>query len=332
MKDVMAVYDADPAYAMRFAEVMNQKEKLPFEVIAFTSLEKLKAFAAKTPVEILLVGGSVSREEAETVGAGRVIVLTDGEMSGADPLCPSVYKYQSSDNIIREVMACYCERREAVPGLSVKKKAKLLGVYSPIGRCLKTSFAITMGKLLSRDCPTLYLNLEEFSGLSALTHMEYKKCFSDLLYFYCSGNYSSLRLSSVIHGMDGLDYIPPVRYPEDLEQAGAEQVAGLLQTIARESTYEMLVVDVGSLKRTALEVLKLCDIIYQPVKEDGVSQAKLEEFERYLEQSGNQELKERIQRLKLPYHSSFGRKENYLEQLLWGELGDYTRKLLKTMR
>lgn len=32
-------------------------------------------------------------------------------------------------------------------------------------------------------------------------------------------------------------------------------------------------------------------------------------------------LRERIKRLKLPYHGSFGRGD-YIDQLLWGELGD----------
>ena len=62
---------------------------------------------------------------------------------------------------------------------------------------------------------------------------------------------------------------------------------------------------------------------------DSVSLAKLEEFERYLDVSGNGALREKIKKLKLPYHSSFGRRENYLEQLLWGELGDYVRQLLR---
>ena len=78
------------------------------------------------------------------------------------------------------------------------------------------------------------------------------------------------------------------------------------------------VVDVGSCKRTGLEVLKLCEVIYLPVKEDSVSLAKLEEFDQYLKLSGNGALQERIHRLKLPYHSCFGRKENYLEQLVMG--------------
>lgn len=329
MKHIMAVYDVDPLYAARFAEVVNQKEKIPFEVVAFSSLERLKRFGEETPIEILLISSAVSRAEADSVGAQKCIVLTDGETAETEAEYPGVYKYQSSDNIVREVMAKYCERSVAVPGLSIKPKVRIWGIYSPINRCLKTSFAITMGKLLSQDVKTLYVNLEEFSGLSVLTHTEYRTDLSDLLYFYCSGSYNLLRLNSVVHSLDGLDYIPPVRYPEDLDQAGPKKLSELIRTIAEESSYEMVLVDMGSCRQAAAEIMGLCQVIYMPIKEDSVSLAKLEEFETYLERLGKEDVKERIRRLKLPYHSSFGRKENYLEQLVWGELGDYTRNLLR---
>ena len=78
-----------------------------------------------------------------------------------------------------------------------------------------------------------------------------------------------------------------------------------------------------------IPVLAGCDVIFMPVKEDSVSAAKLEEFDEYLQVSKREDLKDRIRRVKLPYHSSFGRKDTYMEQLLWGELGDYVRTLLK---
>ena len=55
MKHILAVYDVDPVYAARFAEVVNQKEKIPFEVVAFSSIERLRAFAAEHPVKLLLL-------------------------------------------------------------------------------------------------------------------------------------------------------------------------------------------------------------------------------------------------------------------------------------
>ncbi len=328
MKHILAVYDVDSVYAARLAEVVNRKEKIPFEVVAFSSMEKLRIFSAEHPVKLLLLGEGVTQEEKDSISAERVIFLTDIQKNSCGQAVPCVYKYQSSDAIVRDVMTWYGDGQEELSEVSKQGVSKVLGVYSPIGRCLKTSFSLTLGKLLAQEERVLYLNLEEFSGLSVLMKEEYKSDLSDLLYFYTGGTYNSLRLNSVVHAMGELDYVPPVRYPEDLDQAGEDAIEGLIRKISAESTYDTLVVDIGSGRRTALSVMKLCRAIYMPIREDPVSLAKLEEFENYLIQTGNGRLKERIKRLKLPYHGSFGRND-YIDQLLWGELGDYVRQLLR---
>ncbi len=328
MKHILAVYDVDSVYAARFAEVVNRKEKIPFEVVAFSSMEKLRTFSAQHPVKLLLLGEGVPKEEKDSICAEKVILLTDIQGNSCENAVPCVYKYQSSDAIVRDVMTWYGDAQGEIPEMSGRGLAKVLGVYSPIGRCLKTSFSLTLGKLLAQEERVLYLNLEEFSGLSVLMKEEYKSDLSDLLYFYTSGSYNSLRLSSVVHTMGELDYVPPVRYPEDIDQAGEDAIEGLIRKIAEESTYDTVVIDIGSGRRSALSVMKLCRIIYMPIREDPVSLAKLEEMENYLIQTGNSRLKERIKRIKLPYHGSFGRND-YIDQLLWGELGDYVRQLLR---
>lgn len=329
MRHVIAVYDVDPLYAARFAEVVNQREKIPFEVMAFRSMEKLKNYVKDNKVEMLLVSSMVGKEEIEELGIKQIVSLADGETAEADMEYPSIYKYQSSDNIIREVLARYCEVDETAVPLTLLSKTNIIGVYSPVGRCLKTSFALTMGQLLAQEGHVLYITLEEYSGLSALSHTDYREDLSDLMYYYNQGNYNILRLNSVIHSMGELDYIPPARYPEDLSQMSAGQMAGLIQRIAMESTYETVILDIGNYGRQVFPLLHICSHIYMPVKEDSVSLAKIEEFYNHMDTSGHGEIKERIRKLKLPYHSSFGRRENYLEQLLWGELGDYVRQLLK---
>ena len=329
MKHIMAVYDVDPFYAARFAEVVNQKEKIPFEVMAFTSLERLRTYVKDNKVDFLLISSAVGKEEIEELGIGQVVSLSDGETLEADMEYPSVYKYQSSDSVIREVMACYCEKEGGMEPVALASRAAVIGVYSPVGRCLKTSFALTAGQLLAQTGRTLYITLEEYSGLSVLTRTEYREDLSDLMYFYEQGSYNVLRLNSVIHSLGGLDYVPPARYPEDLSQISAVRMAELILKIAEGNVYETIILDVGNYGRQVFPLLELCSVIYMPVKEDSVSLAKLEEFFAHLKNSEHSELEERIKKLKLPYHSSFGRRENYLEQLLWGELGDYVRQLLK---
>ena len=329
MEKIMAVYDVDSVYAQRFADVVNQKEKTPFTVIPFTNLETLREYAQKHQVEILLVSVSVPKEQVEGIHINSVVTLAEGEVVSAYDAYPSVYKYQAVDSVIREVMSCYCERSDEMPFVVLGKRARILGVYSPVGRCLKTSLALTIGQQLVKEGKTLYIGLEEFSGFSILLEESCKSDFSDVLYFYRQGNLDALRLRSLAYTWKELDYLPPVRYPEDLEQMTGEEAAGLVEKLGAEMGYQYVVLDAGRLARNLIPVLQRCDVIYMPVKEDGISSAKLEEFEEYLERSGNLELKERIRRIKLPYHSSLGRRESYMEQLLWGELGDYTRQLLK---
>ena len=112
----------------------------------------------------------------------------------------------------------------------------------------------------------------------------------------------------------------------------AETVAGFLSRLSGEAVYDAVIVDIGQFGRLAADILDGCDTVYMPVKEDVISAAKIEIFEEYLEASGRQKLQKRIQKIKLPYHSNFSRREDYLEQLIWGELGDYVRRLLREKR
>ncbi|WP_313578740.1 hypothetical protein [Lacrimispora sp.] len=328
-KRVMAVYDTDPLYTERFTDFVNQKEQVGFSVMAFTALERLKTYGEDHKIELLLISSSVSREDIEKIAAAVVIILADGEAVPPGGQYPGVYKYQAADSLMREVMNYYCDD-PGDPGYSmVSKTGRIIGVYSPINRCLKTSFALTMGQLLARDLKVLYLNFEDCSGFRRLTGEEYRGGLSDLLYYYSQEGFRWVRLGSVVYTWGELDYVPPVQYPEDLCQVTGQVMAELVTHIAMESVYESIILDLGQFGKKAAKVLEICDAVYMPVKDDCVSAAKIEEFEEYLVSSGHESLKNRIQKIKPPYHCSFGRKDNYLEQLLWGELGDYTRQLLR---
>lgn len=328
MEKIMAVYDVDACYAERFADVVNQKEKVPFMVVPFTSMESLKEYANRHPIEILLVGSSTPAKAAEEIGAKAVVTLAEGEVVPAAGNYPSVYKYQSADSVIREVMAYYCEKPQPML-VAVGKRARIIGIYSPVSRCLKTSLALTMGQQLARDSKVLYMSFEAFAGFSRLIDRECRGDLSDVLYFFRQEDFGVMRLRSMVYTWKDMDYIPPVRYPEDLEQLTGEEASLLVEQAAVECGYEYVIVDMGQVVCNMIPVLTSCDVVFMPVKEDNVSAAKLEEFEEYLQVSKREDLKERIRKVKLPYHSSFGRKDTYMEQLLWGELGDYVRTLLK---
>lgn len=79
MVKILAVYDADPAFGERLADYVNQKEKIPFTAMAFSSLDRLREYGKEHPIEILLVD-ECSRALVGDVKAEQVMVLCDGEL------------------------------------------------------------------------------------------------------------------------------------------------------------------------------------------------------------------------------------------------------------
>lgn len=188
---------------------------------------------------------------------------------------------------------------------------------------------MTLGQILERDSHTLLISLEEHSGLSRLTGTAYASSLSDLVYFYRQDEYTRIRLGAVVHNWGGLDYVPPAAYAEDLAEMRGEELAELIARIAADGVYEVVVLDLGCLARGMEPLLEICDLIYSPIKEDCVSSAKLEAWQEYLEQSGRSHIWERVRLLKLPRPNAVWQTETYLEQLLWGDMGDFIRNLLK---
>ncbi|MCR3600524.1 hypothetical protein K0B41_24100, partial [Salmonella enterica subsp. enterica serovar Mbandaka] len=102
-----------------------------------------------------------------------------------------------------------------------------------------------------------------------------------------------------------------------------------IKEIAAVCHYDVILLDFGSSIRFASALLCHCQRIYMPILEDPVSSGKLEAFESWMKMKNQTEVLAKITRLKLPFHRGFGNGEMYLEQLLWGELGDYVRTLVK---
>ena len=65
--------------------------------------------------------------------------------------------------------------------------------------------------------------------------------------------------------------IYPVRYPEGLRADDWEGRRKSVEKLALEMGYEYLVVDVGQPGSSLLPILGACDVVYMPVKEDGIS-------------------------------------------------------------
>ena len=189
-RNIFAVCDLEVDYALNFMDYMNRKKNIPFEIQAFTSVENLIAYGKQTHIELLLISGRAMCREVRDLDIGKIIILSEGVHPPELDQYPSVYKYQSSSDVLREVMACYgAEKKTVADQIAVlKKTTEIIGIFSPLGRCLKTSFALTLGQILAKERAVLYLNMEEYSGFEELMGKGFAHNLSDLLYYVRQDN------------------------------------------------------------------------------------------------------------------------------------------------
>ena len=62
-------------------------------------------------------------------------------------------------------------------------RVEVYGFYTPVGRCLQTTFALTMGQLLARQKRVLYLNFESCAGLAEMLARKGEAEFLQVLYY-----------------------------------------------------------------------------------------------------------------------------------------------------
>lgn len=297
----IAVCDREPDYTFRFAEYANRRGDSVFTVHGFTGCEELEEYAKEYPVDILLIGQDLVKKISQKDGFGQILCLSEEEYREEEGEYPVIYKYQSCPQVMRRVLNFYAEQTPVSLGLALQKRGiKLIGVYSPIGRIGKTSFALALGKELAKQKRTLYLNLEEYSGFSVLYPYGDGWTLSELMYFLKQGkNAFACKLESIVRKLGSLDYIPPLRSPVELRHIGWKDWERLLEALGKESPYEILILDISGAVNGLFELLGRCDGIYTPIREDEVSGAKLSQYEDSLRLLELEEILERTKKFRL---------------------------------
>ena len=210
---------------------------------------------------------------------------------------------------------------------------EVIVVYSPVGRTMKTTFALTLGQILAKKRGCLYLNLEACSGFEYLLERSFDQTLGDLLYYQRLGSEQLItKMGSIVQSVNNLDYLPPVLSMEDIQSTTAQEWISLLQQIIDYSNYDVVILDLSDSVSQLYKVLEQCTRIYMPIRADPVSQAKIHQFEHTLQVWEKQMVLDRIRKIKLPYHRSSKTGIGYMDDLVWSELGDYVREMLRTER
>ncbi|MBR0397306.1 MAG: hypothetical protein IJI10_03460 [Eubacterium sp.] len=322
---IFAICDTETEYAFRFMEFLSHRKNIMFEIRVFTTVEKLLDFTKENRIEILLISERSMRDEVACLPVGKLIILTETGRTPGYPDCLNIYKYQSSDIVVREIMESYGQDAKAGQPLSVRRRnLQVCGVYSPVPCPQKTLLALALAMELAKSRRVLYLNLESFSGFEQFTGDKYERNLSDLIYlFRQSGKGFPHKLNSMIYSIGNVDYLPPIQTPSDFMEITGEEWIRFFEAVGSASSYDALVLDIGNTIPDVMLLLAYCSRIYFPVGQDAFSEARRKEFETLLDGSDNGMIREKMQTLSPPQIACRETGRRAIEKLPWTELGKY---------
>lgn len=291
------ICDVQKEYAEHLLSILVKRFGMRFQFHFFSNVKKIEQFAEKAEIEILLIAEDCVSEIRGNVKAKKKFILSESMKKEEKQGETTIFRYQSADEILKiiqsgigeeEAKAAHKpqkkteEKYDAVQSDFTAPKRKigirdepeesgLIGIYSPIHRIGKTEFALCLGEKISEKVPTLYINMEGYSGNDFYFKGEKNQDLGDLLYYLKQERIDyGLKASLMTGQYKQLDYIMPISNENDLREVTKKEWIYFLDTIMDQCIYKAVILDLGDCVSGLYDILKKCSRIYTPYGTQGI--------------------------------------------------------------
>ena len=320
---IMVLCDTEEEYAWLMTDFLRKHPQIPWKIHTYTDTEELLREEGTGGITMLVVAESAYSEQMRELQPQCMVLLNESGVIRWDGV-HNINKYQQADNVLRSLLELYADMaEEQLPRIKQDCGTRYVGIYSPVRRCLQTSFALTLSQLLAKEHRTLYLNFEHYVGITELLPDMQTRDLADLLYFLTAERDKfRLRMQAMIQRKGGLDYIPPMKAGQNLLSVTSVEWMSLLQKIGELGEYEYVVLDLSESVQGLFDILRMCVKIYTLTKEDRIASGKLLQYEQLLALYEYGDVMEKTKKCNLP---KFRRLPDELEQYTRGDLADYVK-------
>ena len=328
MKSNVVVFcDTEEEYARHMTEFLKSHKDIPWEIYTYTDTEKLLDLAGKEQIGFLVAAENAYTDEVRRIPADRIVLLNESGVLRWGNV-RNVSKYQAAEIVYKEILDEYMKMAEPVlPKLTIGTKTKLIGMFSPVKRCLQTSFALTMGQILAEKKRVLYLNFEHYAGIREMLPDAQTRDLADLIFFLNSDKDKFLlRLQTLLQKKGRMDYVPPAKCGPNLLEVTAEEWLEMLKRIGESEEYDYVILDLSENVQGLFSVLRLCCQVFTLAKDDRAARGKLAQYEQVLALYEYEDVLQKTRRYVLP---RFRRLPESVEQMSRGEMAEYVRQVIE---
>ena len=305
----LAVYDRCRGYVERF---IKYTKKLNIQGIKFCG------FSDPDILEESITGGRIeavlcSQDENTEEGSERISnLLTKGMREkglivmilGEHPAPASeisgfnyIYKYQKAGKIIEKVLEITgCDGKDT-DSLLYPGNLHIYGIYSPWEKQSHPETAVQVAKIISSRKESrsgiLYINLEQFSGMSDMLDMKDNQGLSNVIYYFRTRpEQLPVVLRDACGNYAGMDVLTAPGNLEDLEEIDREEWPDFLESVSRAGNYQNIILDISEMYRQMEDMIFKYGSLYIPPLP-------------YLNEGGKQDQKYRIKTCKMSEYRNY---------------------------
>lgn len=324
----MVLCDEEEEYAQLMTEFLKKRKDLPWVIRTYTSVEELFGKESES-VDMLVVAESAYFDEMQKLCSDGLVILNESGLMRWDGM-RYVDKYSRAEEVLKQLLAIYADIADVpMPRFAVGLHTKFIGNYSPVRRCMQSSFALTLGQMLAEKHKTLYLNFEHYAGMAEVLPDMQNLDLADLLYFLNAEKEKfRIRMQTILKQIGKLDYIPPMKVGQNLLSVTGEEWLALLRKIEELGVYEYVILDLSESMQGLFEILRLCSRVFTSVAQDRIADRKLTQYEQVLALYEYGDVLEKTSRLDL---SHIHRLPPEPEQLTRGEMAELVRGLMQKL-
>lgn len=274
------LYDREEAFASALMNYVNQKADIPIMIMSFTRLPDMDIYLHRHRNDLLILEWCADTAEFEKESAMPILwTVTGTERDMPDELPEKqfqIMKYSPASAYVR-LMVQILSRERAVR--NAEGSCQCVAVYSPLGRCGKTSFAKAFCGYYAaaygdRGMRCLYLGWEEFAQETD----EENRMEEVLYYIKQRAENLSMKIKALATTEQGFDCVWSAGTYQELREMSKEDIQWFLQDLRAEGYYHWVVADIGSASFSDFGVLEAFDVIYLPYLQDPSSMQKITAF------------------------------------------------------
>ncbi len=328
--NVCVIYDSDERYAKRLMGIINDDKDIPYKARIFTRKEEFNKYIVDNDTDVLMVNEECYTYEIQKKSDNNVIVLCEEEneakkineqkRKGHTGVCKYQPAYQLLGAISRKNPVIKQSRRDR------KSDFKCIGVYG-FNSSLRVMLALVISAAFSRKGKTLFVNLDEFSGIENIMGSDGSRNLSDALYmFKQSGMRYTDNIRQCICVTDMFDYIPAVVCADDISYAGDNMLGQCIDAIADNEQYEYVVINISEGVTRPWQLMEKCDVTYVADGGEYIEGCRFNNLKRYLIENDMEQVADNIMRINLKTKEDID--INFLQRIMYTEAYGYVSELI----